>query len=551
MQQMRKVGGLVKCTLLFFLICVLSFNAVAGDEPAWSIPENLTGWLRFIEGPFLKQNDNGTTVFVWYQVQGISAPSVAVMAKVKSSGGAWSSAENVTGFVPLSSSFSDLQVIVAPDDTVWLTYVAQEGTDFVVQARQRIGTDTWQQQTLSATTKKIRGIDFHLGPEGDIGLIWVGCDAGTDYTKGSCQTLARRRAAESEFWTSIEPLATSTNGLSQPSIRVGPGGMMVATWARFETAPNWRIKGKYCSSPTSLWQSGVSNVSNAVEPYFAEEKWISTPVMGADGTLVIAWFHKSGSNYVIKSATRSAISSSWTPETRLSLEYPPVGMETPRLAVGQDGTVTAAWTREDNATAKKSVFTNVRDPGGIWSPMETQLSGWADYAAIDDLVVLPDGRSTLIWTERDSSISPKNEAVYWGHRPKSSGWYSGRVSSWSDSINGAALAGIYSDEILIVWAEEDSMLPPNEKYSILTTGCSFSTHLCNSPQVLAEKYKIAALFYGSVYFSQFTPLASVGWVGGRNVTDPLIKTEYALFFSQWPKPFSWSLFMPVITGSGR
>ncbi len=542
----------IKIIVLFLIIsCLQPISIMAGDDPQWSFPNNLSGWLYSTGGLVLEQNNNGTVAVVWHELDGIPATSFALMVKVRSPSGSWGSTENVTGFIPLPSSINSFQVRVAPDDTVWFAMVTDEGSYSLVKVYQRKNTNSWQQLILSAPMSKIRGMDFHIGPDGDIGLIWVGCDDGTDYTKGSCQTLARRRAAESQFWTSIEPLETSSNGLALPSIRVGPNGMMIATWVKFESAPNWRVLGKFCPSPTALWQSGVSNVSNSVEPFFADESWVSAPVMGADGTFVIAWLHKTGANYVMKSSTRSAVTSLWSAEARISSEHPTVGMEIPRLAVGQDGTVTAVWTRVDNGTGKYAAFANVRDAGGIWAPTETQLSAWMTYAGIEDLVVLPDGRSVVIWKERDNTKLPKDEAAYWAHRVKSGGWISGQVSSWNNGVYGAALAGIQNDGVYVVWAENNSSLPQNETYTILNTGCSFSSHVCSPPMVLAGGYKYAALYDGSVDFTMIKPSASVSWFGSRNSNNPLYSSESAIFFSQWPKPFPWTLFIPVITKAGR
>ena len=537
---------------LFFLILFLfPIIAMAGDKPVWSTPKNLSGWLPIASGPGLEQNDNGTVVVFWIQGKGVPPYQFAFMARVKSPSGSWGGTENITGFSPASSGASLSQVKVAPDGTVWLARVEADSSNFVVRAYQRESSGNWQPFTFSSPVAEIRGMDLHIGPDGDIGLIWVECDtAGLPYAQGSCRTLTRRRAAKSIYWTSKEPLDTSSNGLALPSLRVGPNGMMVATWARFETTPNWRIKGKYCPSPTTSWHA-TANVSQAVEPFYANEVWGSAPVMGADGTFVIAWFHKTGSNFIIKSSTRMAASSTWTPETVISGAYPLLGMEAPRLAVGQDGTVAAVWKRMESGTGKYAAYANVRDAGGVWAFTEMQLSGWMDYTGISDLAVFPDGRAIVIWKGQDDGKLPKNEAVFWAHRSKSGWWNSAQVSSWNYAINGSALAGINNDSAFVVWIEDDFSLPAAEAYSVHTTGCFFSTPTCSPPAVLADGYKMAGLYDGSVHFSTIKPSASVSWLGARDSTDSIFSTQFGMFFSQWPKPFPWTLFYPAMTGAGR
>jgi hypothetical protein len=145
---------------------------------------------------------------------------------------------------------------------------------------------------------------------------------------------------------------------------------------------------------------------------------------------------------------------------------------------------------------------------------------------------------------------PKNEAVFWAHRSKSGWWNSAQVSSWNYAINGSALAGINNDSAFVVWIEDDFSLPAAEAYSVHTTGCPFSTPTCRPPAVLSDGYKIAGLHDGSIHFTTTSPSASVSWVGGRDTIDPIFTTHYGMFFSQWPKPFSWILFYPAMTGDG-
>ena len=268
--------------------------------------------------------------------------------------------------------------------------------------------------------------------------------------------------------------------------------------------------------------------------------------MGADGTFVIAWFHKTGSGYIIKSATRIAASSTWTPETRLSGEYAPIGMEAPLLAVSQDGTAAAVWKRADSGTLKYATFANVRDAGGIWASAETQLSGGMDYTGISDLTVLPDGRIFALWNGR----LPGGESVLIAQRTKTGGWDTESVSGFINDVNGSALAGIYNDNVLVVWVEGDSLLPPLEANSVHTGSCSFSPYSCSPSSVLADGYKIAALGYNSVNFTTIRPSASVAWFGARDTDDPLFPTHFGMFYSQWPRPFSWAPFIPSITGAG-
>ncbi len=544
-QLTRRVGQLV---LLLLYFTHLPVQGRAADEPAWSKPKNLSDWQFLVERAVLAQNDNGVVAVLWPQIELTPPNNTAMMARVRSPSGSWSNIENITGFIPKGLGSTYLQFKVAPNGTVWMAWVYNDGSAAEIQVFKRKDDGGWQGETASSyPAQQIRGMDLDIGPDGDIGLIWVDCSTpSTDYTKGGCGTISRRQSAAGSSWENEEVLDNSPNGIAWPSIRVGPNGMMVAAWTRFESTPDWKIQSKACSTPTTAWQPIASDVSSPVEPYNPDSPWISDPMMTGDGTFVLAWYHRTGPNISLKSATRMAASSFWTVETDISANYPAYSMEPPMLATGMDGTVAASWVRVETASWRHAAYANVRDAGGTWGATGAQLSGWLDNVTLSDLKVLDDGRTIVLWKKRDTVGTPKNEAVSWAHRAKSGNWNIGQVSNWTNTIVGSALAGTLHDNVSLVWADEDSSLPTAEAYAIRTTTCSLTHHYCNPPTLFAGGYKGAALYSYSVGFNSITPSASVSWLAMRDTVNMYIDPSYGVFFSQWPKPFPWLLYYPAV-----
>jgi hypothetical protein len=412
-------------------------NAAGG--PHWSPPLDLSGWQFFGEGAELEMGPDGTQAALWDNYNPDSG-QIELWVNVYSPDLGWSGAEKLDPKLQWAS------MDIAPDGTVWvmrgITDTVQ-GKAQVVMSWRHPGA-TWQSEPISDWETILRGVDLHIGPDGDMAAAWVACDK-LDFSNladGTCAVRVRRRPVGALDWEPATRVDNSGAGVWEIHTRVGPGGMTVVLWteAAALNPDSWAVTARTCAG--GVWSPGPANVSGWIEPRRLPN-WLAEPVMGIDGTAVVAWYAKTspGSAQDAQySATREP-GGTWSTPVQISAAHDASACWKPTLALGQGGAAVAAWECTTSGS-QEALFANVRDAGSAWGA-ETQVSGSVTRLSLYDLGVWPGGTAMILWGAQDTSLpATADEALFWSARPPSGNWGNGgegRLGDWVDYVWGGAL----------------------------------------------------------------------------------------------------------------
>jgi hypothetical protein len=535
----------------------------AAGAPGWSPPLNVSGWytLGIGQGMRLKMGADGMQAAFW--IQAVSIMEGAIFGAVCPPSGDWSAAENVTGW--LTPAIPTLNPAywsagVGLDGTTWAVWSivdpAQPGDNVRVKVGHRPPGGTWQTDDLSEWWHGTlpRAVDLHIGPDGDMAAIWAECASLANLSQGPCSMNVRRRLAGATTWETTERLDSLTGaGIAWPHVLVGPAGLTVVVWAEANpSSPSqWGVKAR-AYTPSSGWDSSVEDVSDGwLEPRYPNGDWLAQPVMDASGTFITAWTAKTSpgsANDAQYSATRAASTGNWSPPAQISVDHNAGALDTPWLAVGQDGTTIAAWKCEGVGVLANqyAIFANARDPGGTWSPAEVQVySAWWDGVTLSDLGIWPDGTAVVLWQAVDTSRpATENEGVFWSARHGGTwgGGGQGQLGLWAEEVNGAALELGGDGSATAIWSIEDASQPVGEQSSVQVAAWPPGGPW-GASEPLAAGYKSAFVWHEGLVAGQGgRPVAAVWWVM-RDVVNPITTPSYAVFHSQWPE---WRIYLPLV-----
>jgi hypothetical protein len=537
--------------MLALLAAAAAPGLAAGGE-RWSTPADISGWFTFGEVAWLRAGTDGTQAAFWLALD----PSLqgALWVRVRSAGGEWDTAENLSGWV------SQLPLItppywnagVAPDGTVWVVRTVMDSVlGMQVVADQHPAGGGWQTETLSNWATAVRSAELHIGPDGDLAAIWVECDTMSgDLAQGNCAVNVRPRGAGAPGWEATQKVDNSSAGVGRAHGLVGPGGLTVIIWTEAMAGNQWAAKARAYAPAASGWEPNPINVSGWLEPRSSSTRWLAQPVMGADGTFVAAWHAKTAPGALhdaLFSSTRQAASGNWSaPPSQISAAHDADTLTLPLLAVGQGGTAVAAWEWEPGLGGKYAIFANARDPGGAWGTEAQVSSSWLDDVSLYDLDVwATDDTAVVLWGVEDGSRPAlEDAAVLWSGRPPNGGGGhggEGQLGSWYDGLTGAALALGSDGSAAAVWVAGDGSQPANQQANVLAAnwppGGPWGT-----PETLASGHKLATILREGLVIGQGGRPVSALWLGMRDV-NPLTTPSCAIFYSEWAE---WQTFLPVV-----
>lgn len=519
----NQISRVVILVIVFVLITPL----LATSTNIWSTPVNLTGWeimefFRFISG------SNGTQA-VFYPVADLVAGTGTLWARVRSTDGSWSAAEDLSGPVAPLTVWGPLywDVTISPDGTTWAVWSILDGSKppgqdvFVMESHRTPGGSWSTPVTLSAGVTDMRSIDLQSGPDGHVAVGWVECDTtSTDLSQGNCKVNIRQRAPGAVAWEPVYQADLSAAGVAQVDLRVGPGGLAVVVWneASAVMLNMWAVMSK-TYVPGSGWQVSPDNISGWIQP--RDDRFLAEPLMDAGGTFVAAWTAMTSpgattdANY---SNTRSS-GGSWAAPVKISNNYPAGNLELPTMAVGQDGILVAAWVASNGSTSKGTgLYANVREPGQPWGS-EQLLSNLEDSLTLAGIDIWPGGSILALWVAVDTAKpASQSEGLFWSIRT-SGAWGSGgqgQLGNWMAEVNGADLITSPDGSATVLWAVIDSNQPSNMQGQIL-----FSSWPPGGPwepiQNLAGGYESAYITFEGLQPGLGAESLGAAWLVGKNL----------------------------------
>lgn len=163
-----------------------------------------------------------------------------------------------------------------------------------------------------------------------------------------------------------------------------------------------------------------------------------------------SWSLFDGNHYLVQSSTRGAASNSFGAATTIS--NPGQDATSPHMDVAADGTVTAVWLVDTGGSS--AVQTATRQPGqNSFGTVET-LSGPGEDVSLADVVVAPDGATTVIWV---SGAGSNNSITARTRPPGSSTFGAAEVLAQSSAyFFGASAAITPSGMVTVAWSRRTS-----------------------------------------------------------------------------------------------
>lgn len=536
------------------LLAAAAAPGLAAGGGGWSTPTSLSGWFTVGEPFWLRAGADGTQAAFWMALDPSTVPiQGALWVRVRSAGGEWDTAENLSGWVSPAVVLMPTywNAGVAPDGTVWVVRTVMDSSlGLRVVADHKPAGGGWQTETLSNWATMVRSAELHIGPDGDLVAVWVECDTTSgDLTQGNCAVNVLPRGAGTTAWEPVKKVDISTAGVGQAYGLVGPGGLTVIVWSQAMAGNQWAAMARAYAPATSGWEPSSINVSGWLEP--RSIRWLAQPAMGADGTFVAAWNAKTapGAAHDAQfSSTRQAASGNWSAApSQISAAHDANALGAPLLAVGQGGTAVAAWECESSAGGKYAICANARDPGGTWGSEAQVSNSWLDSVTLYDLDMwATDETAVVLWGVEDSSRTAlEDETVWWSGRPPNGQWGDGgegQLGSWYDGLAGAAVALGSDGRAAAVWAAVDGSQPANQQGNVLAANWPPGGPW-GAPETLASGHKLALAWRGALVVGQGGEPVSALWLGARDVADPLTTPSFAIFYGEWTE---WQIFLPVI-----
>jgi len=468
--------------LILLFIGLLAFTPIlAASNASWSTPVNLTEWQHVSYKPWLLLAQEGTQAVFWKE-RDMANNQEALWARVRSPGGEWSTAQNIFGWREYVNYFPELDI--APDGTVWALLTdpdpnkPPDADNLLVRAASWSGDGFWKIEILSEHESAVRHMDLSIGPEGHLAATWVACASLYPDDQGPCAVNVRLRSPGTSAWeANIERADISAGaGILYGRSLVGPGGMTVTTWAEssLTTTGLWHVMANAYDPTTKTWDSSPVDISDGgvlpnMWPFLAQ------PVIGSDGTVIAAWYkqdHKDLLKASLYSTTRQSSTGYWNLPTQLSNIHDASLLSLPILAVGRNGTAVAAWEQQKSSSVYEfTINATVRDPMGTWGTNPVQMSDWMDGIDLAQPQVWPDGSIMLLWEAVDGSRDwTANETIFWSARSPKGNWGDvgqGQLGGWFYTTSGVSLAAADDGSMTAVWGVDDYSQPVNQRSKAL------------------------------------------------------------------------------------
>jgi len=298
--------------------------------------------------------------------------------------GHWSRSLNVAAG---GNDARDPQVAVGPDGIATYVWVEHDGSNYVIRERRLgpAGVQVGPVQTLSASGQDAFDPQVDVDSRGVATVVWKRFDGSTNVIQ------ERRVLANGDLEAIAHDLSAPGQFAGQPQVAAGPDGRAIVVWERYSgfrsVIQERQISSDQVPGTTHTLSDGLQN---AVEP---------SVVVAPDGNATVVWDRYDGSEQIVQERRITAGDLPDAQTTNLSAE----GEDAiePSLAVGQDGTVTVAWSRSEGSD--RIIQEQQISPEGVPIGTVSDASASGGSAIAPAVAVGPDGVATLVWQRLGSS----------------------------------------------------------------------------------------------------------------------------------------------------
>jgi hypothetical protein len=291
-------------------------------------------------------------------------------------------------------------------------------------------------EDLSAAAEMTAGPDAAVADDGATTVVWS-ARSGPEY-----RVFARRIAADGSRGAVVQLSASGGEAL-EPQVELAPDGTAIVAWAGWD-GTNFRIQERRIGAngvPEEATRTLSGSGRNAFDPQLG---------VSPEGEATVVWKRYDGSNYVVQVKRIASNGTSESPAQPLS-EAGRAAVE-PEVAVAEDGTATAVWSRFVAGT-ESVVQTRRIKPDGSLASAPVNLSAAGGSAIQPQVALGPDGEATAVWNRFDGA-----DWVVQGQRLSPAGAADGAAFNLSASGRSAAepqLAVDGAGVATVVWERYD------------------------------------------------------------------------------------------------
>lgn len=280
------------------------------------------------------------------------------------------------------------QVSIGPDGSGTLVWDQWEGANYLVQSR-RVGPGGFSMgpvETLSLPGQDAFRPQVSVGVDGTATVAWV------QYEGRASSIYERRIGPEGIPESQSHRLSATGQSANQVQLASSPDGGAVVVWERY-SGYRTQVQSSIVSpagAPAATPANLSDGAQNAVEPHVVVEP---------DDSSIVIWTRYDGSDQVVQG--RRTEPTGAPDATTFDLSESGENAIEPVLAMGPDGSATAAWIRSDGTeeVAQSLRLLPSGAPGGI---VET-LSGAGEDAVAPAVAVAPSGDASVVWQRSDGS----------------------------------------------------------------------------------------------------------------------------------------------------
>lgn len=389
----------VRASVLTVVVAALAVPAAANASPGWVTPVSTLSSAGSSATPRVASDARGDTVVVW------SDGSGNVFESERPAGGSFSPAAQIS---PATGQALG-SVGIDGSGVIYIFFVSGQGTASSKPnvATKPIGGATWTVTPLAGTSSSDPPQAPMVGavtPSGNAIAVWYqGHTAGNEQSSLQYAT----KPAGSSTWSGK---ATVTNTGNQgnftspgtPFLTMDPAGDAALVFTRFDSNfVNNIVWGTTLASGAASWTSANPLWVDAFSDTLQSQPVVA---IGPDGTPTAAWVRNDHSgNAIVQFATKSLSASSWaqapaddTAAGANDLSVRTGNASVPAIATEPDGTTTIVFDQDG------TLVQTTRPAGSAAFGATTQLPNTLSNLAGIDLVTSPDGSLVALWSGQDS-----------------------------------------------------------------------------------------------------------------------------------------------------
>jgi hypothetical protein len=241
-------------------------------------------------------------------------------------------------------------------------------------------------EDLSGAAEMAAGPDVAVAEDGIATVVWSS-RSGPEF-----RVFARRIGFDGARSAAVQLSAPGGDALA-PQVALAPDGTATVAWAGWDGA-NFRIQERQIGAdgvPEEVTRTLSGSGRNAFDPQLD---------VSSEGEATVVWKRYDGSNYLVQVKRIAPDGTSESPAERLS-EAGLAAVE-PEVAVAEDGSATAVWSRFVAGTESVVQARRVA-PDGTLAAAPVTLSAAGGSAVQPQVGLGPAGEATVVWDRFDGS----------------------------------------------------------------------------------------------------------------------------------------------------